>query len=286
MSSKLIPSKPDDVMVIRDITPNVVTFSVPFLRHGQFPIGGRGTAVRLTSGGLAIFSPVALTPSAQAKITSLGGDVRYLIATDFEHHIFLSEWATAYPNAKLVGPEGLPEKRAKVHNDPKIGHEPFAVVITRDQSSSAPEATRKPIHIGEDFDADFEVEYLPTHPNKELVFFYRPDRVLVQADLMFNLPAVEQYSRVPEAEKPRMGVLQRFFNSFQNTEGEALGMKRFLWHVVSRGDREGFEKSVKRIAGWDFETVVPCHGETIVGGGKGVFEKVFSWHLVGKGVSK
>lgn len=43
MASKLVPSNPSDVMVIRDVTPNVVTFSVPFLRVGKIPIGGRGT---------------------------------------------------------------------------------------------------------------------------------------------------------------------------------------------------------------------------------------------------
>lgn len=43
MSSKLIPANPSDVMVIRDITPNVVTFSVPFARFGRLKIGGRGT---------------------------------------------------------------------------------------------------------------------------------------------------------------------------------------------------------------------------------------------------
>lgn len=43
MSSKLIPTDPAKVMVIRDVTPNVVTFSVPFKRFGTIPIGGRGT---------------------------------------------------------------------------------------------------------------------------------------------------------------------------------------------------------------------------------------------------
>lgn len=43
MSSKLIPSNPSEVMVIRDITPNVVTLSVPFLRFGLIKVGGRGT---------------------------------------------------------------------------------------------------------------------------------------------------------------------------------------------------------------------------------------------------
>ncbi|KAK4239334.1 beta-lactamase-like protein [Achaetomium macrosporum] len=279
MSSKLIPPNPDEVMVIRDVTPNVVTFSVPFLRFGRFPVGGRGTLVRLSSGALAVFSPVALTEATKAKVASLGGDVRYLVATDIEHHIFLSEWAAAYPNAKLIGPEGLPEKRHKAaRDDPKIGDEPFAVAVTKVMNGGEVVA-----RIGDDFAADFEMEYVHAHPNKELVFLYKPDKVLIQADLMFNLPGIEQYSRVPDAEKPKLGVLGRFFGSLQSTEGEALGMKRFLWYAVSRKDRAGFDESVRRIAGWDFETIIPCHGETIVGNGKEVFRKVFAWHLEGKG---
>lgn len=279
MSSKLVPPNPDEVMVIRDVTPNVVTFSVPFLRFGRFPIGGRGTLVRLTSGGLAVFSPVALTEATKAKVASLGGDVRYIVAPDIEHHIFLSEWAAAYPDAKLVGPEGLPEKRQKAGGDPRIGKEPFATVVTKANGRDAKA-------IGDDFAADFELEYVHVHPNKELVFLYRPTRVVVQADLMFNLPAEEQYSRVPEDKKPKAGLLVKLFNSFQTTQGEALGMKRFLWHAASRSDREGFNESVRRIAGWEFDTIVPCHGETIVGNGKAVFEKVFAWHLEGKGTRK
>lgn len=30
-------------MVIRNVTPNIVTFSVPFARFGRIKIGGRGT---------------------------------------------------------------------------------------------------------------------------------------------------------------------------------------------------------------------------------------------------
>ena len=78
---------------------------------------------------------MALTQATKEKIASFGGDLRYLVATDIEHHIFLSEWAAAYPNAKLVGPEGLPEKRQKAaSHDPKIGNEPFAVVVTKENN--------------------------------------------------------------------------------------------------------------------------------------------------------
>lgn len=251
--------------------------SRPFITRHLFILTSRAT-VRLTSGALAVFSPVALTEATKAKVASLGGDVRYLVATDIEHHIFLSEWAAAYPNAKLVGPEGLPEKRQKAHGDPKIGKEPFAVVVTKENSQQ--------VSIGDDFDADLEMEYVHVHPNKELVFFFKPDKVLIEADLMFNLPAEEQYSRVPDDKKPKSSLLGRIFTSLQTTEGEALAMKRFLWYAASRGDRKAFNESVKRIAAWDFDTVVPCHGETIVGDGKQVFEKVFAWHLEGKGARK
>lgn len=52
MASKLVPKNPSDVMVIRDVTPNVVTFSVPFLRFGRVPIGGRGTLGKMLKSSL------------------------------------------------------------------------------------------------------------------------------------------------------------------------------------------------------------------------------------------
>jgi glyoxylase-like metal-dependent hydrolase (beta-lactamase superfamily II) len=204
----------------------------------------------------------------------MGGDLRYIVALDAEHHIFLSTWARAFPDAKLIGPAGLPEKRARMADsgdDDMIGREPFAVVF--------PSRTSKVEIDPEDFDRDFAYEFVDAHPNKELVFFYRPDRVLIEADLMFNLPANEQYSRAPGGSPG--GMLARIFSSFQTTEGDAKGMKRFLWYVISRGDRKGFNESVQRIDSWDFDTIIPCHGDTIQGNAKAVFEKVFAWHLQG-----
>lgn len=202
--------------------------------------------------------------------------MRYIIAPDVEHHIFISEWAKAYPEAMIIGPEGLPEKRAKMRSNPKentnVGDESFATVFTKEN--------KREIKVSPEFDADFEYEYVDAHPNKELVFLYKPDKVLIEADLMFNLPCEEQYSRVPDAEKPKnAGFLAKLFMAAQTTEGDAKWMKRFMWYAISRGDRQGFNESIKRIDAWDFDTIVPCHGETIVGGGKAVFEKVFEAHL-------
>ncbi|KAI6370007.1 hypothetical protein MCOR25_004349 [Pyricularia grisea] len=273
MSSKLIPDNPAEVMVIRNITPNIVTLSVPFKRFGRFDIGGRGTIVRLTSGSLAVFSPVALTPDVKAKVAEMGGKLQYIVATDIEHHIFVSDWKKEYPDAHILGPEGLPEKRAKVQDDERIGKEAFHTVFTT--------ADKGKQTVTPEFDADFVYEFVDAHPNKELVFLYRPDRVLIQADMLFNLPAIEQYSRVPEAAKPTNGLLNKFFTSMNSTAGDATGIKRFLWYAISSKDRDGFNKSVQRINEWDFVTIVPCHGETMEGNGKEIFEKVFEWHLKG-----
>ncbi|KAH7037302.1 beta-lactamase-like protein [Microdochium trichocladiopsis] len=277
MSSKLIPSDPDEVMVIRNITPNIVTLSVPFSRFGVVHVGGRATIIRMTTGNLAVFSPVALTHSVKAKLAELGGTVDYLVAGDIEHHIFLSEWKREFPAAKVIGPEGLPEKRAKVHNDDKITPIDFHHVLTDENHDGR--------GLDQDFLADFDVEYVGAHANKEVVLHHKPDRVLIQADLFFNLPAVEQYSRVPAAQRQDGGVvhglLNRFFQSFQSTQGEAKGNKRFQWYVLSAGNRQKYNESVRRIHAWDFDTVIPCHGETMEKNGKEIFNKVFQWHIQG-----
>ncbi|KAH7379397.1 hypothetical protein DE146DRAFT_317272 [Phaeosphaeria sp. MPI-PUGE-AT-0046c] len=264
MSSKLVPSDPAKVMVIRDVVPRVITtLSVPFWRFGKVKIGGRGTIVRLQSGALAVFSPVALTDDVKAKVSSLG-EVKYIAALDAEHHIFLGPWHQAYPSAQVMGPETLPEKREKQNNEPV----PFAFVFSKS----------KPItSISPEFDAEFDWEYVPSHLNKELVFHHRPTKSLITADMFFNLPATEQFSKT--GVDATSGIFTRIFGAMQSTAGSAIWQKRTIWYGISRGDRTGFNQSVARINGWGFERIIPCHGDVIEGEGKGVWEKIFGWHL-------
>lgn len=290
MSSKLVPANPADVMVIRNITPNVATFSVPFARFGKLKVGGRGTLgkpitflyipflmantqlVKLTSGDLAVFSPVAFTDATRAKILEMGGLVRYIVALDIEHHIFISQWAKEYPDAKLIGPEGLQEKRHK-QTDEKIGKESFDVIFTKEK--------KKDIKISDEFDADFDYEYVDGHGNLELVFCYRPDKILIEADLLFNLPAIEQYSRVPDNEKPDGGISDKLFTGIQSTDGDVKWMQRFNWYLIAR-DRKSYTESVKVIDSWNFDTIIPCHGDVLEKNGKEIYTKVFDWHLHSK----
>jgi len=131
----------------------------------------------MSSGALAVFSPTALTPEVKETVASLG-EVKYIAALDFEHHMFVGPWHQEYPNAKVLGVEGLPEKREKQGNE-KV---PWSTIFTAQN--------KEKVRVDEEFDRDFDYEFVDGHGNKELVFCYKPDRTLIEGDLLFNLPAV------------------------------------------------------------------------------------------------
>jgi hypothetical protein len=109
------------------------------------------------------------------------------------------------------------------------------------------------------------------------VFHHKPTKTLITADLMFNLPATEQFSKT--GVDAQSGLLTRLFGALQSTASSATWQKRIIWYGTSSGDRKGFNQSVSRIQKWDFQRIVPCHGDVIEGNGKSIFEKVFAWHL-------
>lgn len=210
----------------------------------------------------------------QQTLNTLGNRVEYIAAPDLEHHIFLSTWAAAYPNAKLLAPEGLAEKRAKLNaSDKAVTILPFSTIYTKASKTEK-------LSVSPEFDAEFDVEFVDAHPNKEIVFFHRPSRTLVEADLLFNLPATEQYSKT--GEDASSGWASKLVAGLMNTKGDAKWQRRVQWYAFSSSDRAGFNQSIKRIGGWGFENLVPCHGDVILGEGKAVFERVFKWHLEGK----
>jgi len=78
---------------------------------------------------------------------------------------------------------------------------------------------------------------------------------------------------------PTTGILTRIFNFVGNTRGEALAQRRIIWYGMATADQPSYNKSMERINGWNFDRIVPCHGDVIETGGKGIFQKVMQWHL-------
>ncbi|RPB05246.1 hypothetical protein L873DRAFT_1825395 [Choiromyces venosus 120613-1] len=258
-------ASPDSTMVIRTLTPNITTLSVPFLRFNRIKFGGRTTIVKLRTGNLAVFSPVALTTPVHSTLQSLGNAVTYLVAPDIEHHMHLSAWKSSFPTATVIGPEGLYEKR-KAQGDDDV---PIDIIFTKENKHS--------LKLPEELAAEFNVEYFDGHANKEIVFLHKSEEeggTLIQADLLFNLPAYEQFSK--SGVSATGGMMTKMMTRFMNTKGR--GQMWFNWYMLSK-DKPSFSKSAKVVASWEFERIVPCHGDVIENGGSAVFKRFFAWHL-------
>lgn len=89
----------DQKLVIRQVTPEITTFSLPFSRGGA-PIGGRGTAIKLPTSEVFLYVSTPHTPATAETIARMGGEVRWLVTPDGEHTMYIEEYIKAYPNAQ------------------------------------------------------------------------------------------------------------------------------------------------------------------------------------------
>ncbi|KLU87952.1 hypothetical protein MAPG_06942 [Magnaporthiopsis poae ATCC 64411] len=252
--------------VIRDVAPGLTLFSVPFTR-GSIKLGGAMTVIKLsTSGALAVVSPIALTDDVRAKLASLGGEVRYVVSPNLEHHIHLGAWARAFPSAHVIVAEGLPEKR-ETRPETQGSTIVYGTVLTA--------ANKSTTQIGTDFDADLDYEYVDGSKDRELVLLHRRSGTLIEGDLVFNLPAREAFSA--SGVDPAAGLAGRLVGSVLQTAKPGW-QRRVAWHAAA-SDRARFAESVKRIYGWEFDRIIPCHGDVIESGGKKAFSDVLEPYL-------
>ncbi|KAI5119744.1 hypothetical protein M0805_004076 [Coniferiporia weirii] len=236
--------------VIREVTKNVWTFSRPFSRLGLFPVGGRSTVVKLANNDLWVLASTPLDEQTKAKLEELGGRVKYIIGADSVHTLYTSDYKEAYPDAKLVG---VQEHLSKPH----LKHLNFGGVYGKDS---------------EDTKYGFEDEirscYFSGFQNKDIAFNHVASRTLIEADLLFNLPAREQYSKASSsANFPFFGKLNPY----------SWAHKRFLWSAGL--DKEAMKRDAKTVAGWDFDRIIPCHGDVIETNGKKAWTEAYKWYL-------
>ncbi|PWN29893.1 hypothetical protein BDZ90DRAFT_212294, partial [Jaminaea rosea] len=239
--------------VITSYPPSLVTFSRPFARFGLFPVGGRSTAIRLTqppnSGSLWVLASTPLDDPTRAKITEMGGEVKWVVAADNVHHLYVREWMDAYPQAKAIGVEGLDAKRKDVKWEGLYGRK-------------GDEGKRY------GFEEEIEARYFPTFANKDVAFHHRSSSTLIVADLLFNLPATEQHlgtsSGKPSSPVPFLASFAKFLQPHRSLHAG------FLWMAgAAAGEggakerRKQFAMDAEVVAGWRARRIVPCHGDVI-----------------------
>ena len=94
---------------------------IPF--YFGFPYPTRMVVVRLSDGDLFVWSPIPLSPPMRREVDKLG-PVRHLVAPNLLHHLFLAEWKSAYPEARLYAAPGLRRRRGDLTFDCDLADTP------------------------------------------------------------------------------------------------------------------------------------------------------------------
>ncbi|HEX5749963.1 MAG TPA: DUF4336 domain-containing protein [Archangium sp.] len=223
--------------MLRPLSDDLFVLDVPF-RIGGMALGGRMTVIRLPDGGLWLHSPVKLDAETKGAVDALG-PVRFLVAPNTMHHLSLGDWAAAYPAAKVLAPAGLRAKRPDLRIDVELSD-----VMDVGQSPT--------------------LELLLAHgiPKlEEFAFFHRPSRTLLLTDLAFNIHETPSW-------------LTRTYLKLCGAYGK-LAATWLLKSMVK--DKAALRAWKERVLGWDFERVVPCHGQVLEKGGKEALREAFAW---------
>ncbi len=206
------------------------------LRYLGFEVGRRMAVIRLAGGGLLIHSPASLSAELRAALDPLG-EVRFVVAASELHgHLYMEQYRDAYPQVKLFAAPGLERKRKDLQFDGQL--------------SGVPEPEWR-----DDLD---QTEFEGWRRLNEIEFFHPTTRTLITGDLCCNFAPLITRLAAQGRVRQRIGT---------TTECRILGLVR---------DRRAVRRSLERILEWDFDRVLPGHGEILHTGGRHAFQQGFA----------
>lgn len=200
----------------------------------------RMAVIRLSGGDLFVWSPVALTDAIRTEADALG-KVRYLVAPNALHHLFIADWKQAYPDARLYAAPGLREKRKDVPFDSEL------------------DGTPVPEWSG-------QIEHVVVKGNaitSEVVFFHLESGTVIFTDLIQQFPSdwfsgwrsiVAKWDLMLRQEP---SVPRKFRAAFT--------------------DRRAARASLERILAWPAEKVLMAHGTPVATDGQAFLRHAFRW---------
>ncbi len=204
--------------------------------------GTRMSIVRFGTGELLLHSPVPINDTLRDELNSLG-EVKFIVAPNKFHHLYVKDCKGIYPEAELWGAHGLAEKRKDLT---------FEGVIT-DKTNFGPKGEVQ----------NFLFSGMPTV--NEIVFYHPESKTLILTDLLFNFPK----------------DLSLGFKLFLRLFGLYGGPKvSKLEYYVFLKDREKARESARKVLSLDFDRVVLAHRDIIPTDGKEIVRKAFECFLV------
>jgi hypothetical protein len=224
--------------VLRSIERDLYVAEQP-LRFFGVPVGARMTVIKLASGGVLLYSPIAATDELKAEIEALG-PVRVLVAPNRWHHLFVAGWQAIAPGAETFIAQGLQKKRSDLQH------------------------TGVCENCVEGFGADVALQSMEGAPLiGETVMLHRPSRTLVCCDLVHNVQ-----DDAPGLQRAWMRLL-----------GGYGGVKTNLLDRLAVRDRAALRASVEKVLAWDFDRIVVAHGRVCDSGGRQALRDAYAWLL-------
>ena len=220
--------------------PSLYLADGPTVSFFGFPYPTRMALARLADGSAWVWSPVVLTAELEREVEAIG-PVRHIVSPNALHHLFLSQWAERWPEARLHAPPGLARKKLGLRFAAELGDAP-------DPAWAA--------------DID-QVIFRGSFAMEEVVFFHRASRTAIFGDLI---------QRFPESKATGWkGALMRL-DGLVGPNGSTPREWRasFLRRAPARAARE-------RVLGWQPERLLIAHGECARSGATEIVARALRW---------
>lgn len=162
------------------------------------------------------------------------GEPGWLIEAMLLHDTYSAQGRAAFPGPPFLAPAG------------------FGRVVDFPVS----ELGEGPVEWGDELEC-YRLEGAPRL--EEHACFHRPTRTLIIADLLFNFP-------------PDESGWNRFFHRHVAGIRSYPGTSRIFRAFIR--DRPAFKTSLEQVMDWDFDRIIPGHGEIIETGGKAVLRTI------------
>lgn len=230
--------------MLRQIDDNLWVAEQP-LKFLGLEVGTRMTVIRLSDNSLILISPIKIDSQTTQQLDSLG-IVKYLVAPNLFHYLYLAHCQQIYPQAEIISPPGLSHKQP----DLKLGR-----VLTQDQ-----------IEFNGELEYSFLEGFQAFVPPKiaivnEVVFYHPGSKTLIITDSAFNFdnsfPTITQ-------------LAARVIGSYQVLKPSWL-------EKIAVKDKQTLKESIDRVLKWDFHRIIMAHGKIVESNAKSQLSKGYQW---------
>jgi len=232
------------IQVFKPVDDNIWIVDGPLISFKGLPFPTRMTVIRLQSGELFIHSPIELDDRLKQEIDQLG-PVKHLISPNRIHYWWIEEWSKTYPNAIKWAAPGSEEAAAKQgwRFDQKLVDTPDAAWM-------------------------MEIDQLIVRGSRlleEVVFFHKPSKTLILADLIENF----------ESNK----VQSRFLSFLMKLAGnlDPDGKLPIDLRLGFLGRHARLRESIKTLLSWQPEKIILAHGRWYPSNGTAELKRAFRW---------